>query len=710
MLPDFSGLHKPSCSHTADHTQIKPPEPNIGGTSTQIQNFLQPFCKKLLPSSSKPPHFCAKPIENDAKHSRFLSTFRQNDAPQIAASYALAQPTVPERDHDALFYQLWLAQPSWSPIILTENGWITVKSNGKKQVPLTFSTVESYYRRGHIIGKRFGQLTGYLMLDIDINSVFHPNNGGFQSILAVLERLGLCRYLIVRSSTSGGIHLYFPLPEPVNSWQLASTVHSALTVGGIAITGGQCELFPNKKSFNAEFNGHRLPLQDGSFLLDKDFCPISNGKADFLDRWETAATHQDEQTLQRALTGQLTVAPPSIPVELPPVTTRTKHVIPPIAWTRFGQSNDIMCELVNYGDRYVGHKNSTDLATWIKAVAPQLPGYQRFASPKSKQDIEYGSWPKRWAESHFRSAWLHKVSGSDHNTNVARDAKHRLFAALARICIDVSIGITQLWKVVSETSAVCFDKGIGWKTFTKHKDEVLAYIKRTGDLGLSSSDSEDVNSFSLELAGAQNAELELPKKKGYTQLLTLRCVTAIYSNAFASFTTPKNEAGRGGGTTAKTGADLSQEAADTQTVPKEPARSPIETAKGQVEGSGTGREGLAQTGFSAGQQVRIVMPGGSLDGIETRVLAKTVNVLGQPVYQLDYQRQGQAITLPAECLQVVEKGKPLPGETAIKATAAQLLQVLGKACPFVGPGLWTVQRGEVPAKAWGQLLRLVGEM
>lgn len=166
----------------------------------------------------------------------------------------------------------------------------------------------------------------------------------------------------------------------------------------------------------------------------------------------------------------------------------------------------------------------------------------------------------------------------------------------------------------------------------------------------------------------------------------------------------------GGGTTAKTGADLSPEVADTQTVPKEPARSPIETAKGQVKGSGTGREELAQTGFSAGQQVRIVMPGGSLDGIETRVLAKTVNVLGQPVYQLDYQRQGQAITLPAECLQVVEEGKPLPGETAIKATAAQLLQVLGKACPFVGPGLWTVQRGEVPAKAWGQLLRLVGEM
>jgi len=165
-------------------------------------------------------------------------------------------------------------------------------------------------------------------------------------------------------------------------------------------------------------------------------------------------------------------------------------------------------------------------------------------------------------------------------------------------------------------------------------------------------------------------------------------VTAIYSNAFTSFTTPKNEAGQGGCTTAKTGADLSKAAADIQMVPKEPARSPIETAKGQVEGSGTGREGLAQTGFSAGQQVRIAMPGGSLDGIETRVLAKTVNVLGQPVYQLDYQRQGQAITLPAECLQVVEvNDRSLPEDAVIQAAAVQWLQMLGEACPFVGPGL-----------------------
>ena len=104
------------------------------------------------------------------------------------------------------------------------------------------------------------------------------------------------------------------------------------------------------------------------------------------------------------------------------------------------------------------------------------------------------------------------------------------------------------------------------------------------------------------------------------------------------------------------------------------------------------------------------MPGGSLDGIETKVIARALNVLGQPVYQLDYQRQGQTISLPPECLQAIQtEAKALPGKRIIQATAAELIQVLGKACPFVGPGLWTVKREDLPPTAWRQLLGLVEE-
>ena len=712
MLPDFDGLRRPSSAIAGCFSSESTP----CEASKHIKSFfLQHFSEKVLHSSSKSSTFCVKHPDSAAKKPSVPSTSPQNAALQTAANPTQIPALIPEQDVATRFFDLWLAQPSWSPIILTENGWITVKSQGssKKQVPLTFNTLESYYRRGYIIGKRFGQLTGYLMIDIDIHSAFHPDHGGFQPILAVMERLGLCRYLIVRSSTSGGIHLYFPLLEPVNAWQLASTAHSALTASGITIAGGQCELFPNKKSFNAEFNGHRLPLQDGSFLLDNDFCPINSCKADFLDRWETAAAHQDEKTLQQALTSQLVVTVPSTPVELPPVSTKqttpTGHVIPPIAWTRFGQSNDIMRELVNYGDRYVGLNNSADLAAWVKAVAPQLPGYEKFASPKSKRDIEHGTWPKRWAISHFNSVWKHKVGGSEHNANVARDAKWRIFAALDRVRIDTDIKITQLWKTVSSTAKRCFDIGVAWETFKKYEDEIWAYIKRAGVLGLSSTVEDDVNSFASEPPDVKIIEPDLGVKKSYTQLLTLRCVIDIYSSAFAQFNTPKIGPESGGGGIAKLAAKLPDELAAPDMTSM--AANHRVTGSLNIEQKGGLDTGLGQTGLTVGQLVRIVMPGGSLDGIETRVLAQTTNVLGQLVYRLDYQRQGQLVTLPAECLQVVvgQSVAPAAQPGVIRATAQQLMQVLGQACPFVGPGTWAVRRDEVSAKAWGQLCRLVGE-
>ena len=619
-----------------------------------------------------------------------------------------------ETDHH--FYQLWTALPSWSPIIKKPDGWLTVLNPSGKKVPLVLGTVESYYRRDIILGKRFGKLTNYLMIDIDINSPFHPRNGGIDQILAAMESLGLCRYLLVRSSDSEGIHIYFPLAEPVSAWGIACAAHAALTAAGITIAGGICELFPNKKALNAEHNGHRLPLQDGSFLLDNDFCPISNHKADFLHRWQTAAAHQDDEKLRRTLSSNAICASPSTPVELPPTvaaipstrtsTARIKHVIPPIAWTSFRQSNDVMRELVNYGDRYVGHKNIADLADWVRTVAPQLPGYEQFASPKSKRDIEHGTWPQRWAKSHFNSAYAYKVGGTDHNANVAHDAKTRIFAALDLICISATIGVTELFKNIASVAKHCLNKGIHWNTLKKYEAEIWAYIKRADELGLSSSSEEDINSFSKEPSEAQVIEPGFSDRKCYTELLTLRCVAGIYSSAFARLHTSKNVADLGGGKSVKMEARLADELPTAEAGLNAISSSALEGCETEVEDDD--RIAAVSKSFAAGQRVRVVMPGGSLNGVETQVIAQALDILGQPVYRLDYHRQGRAVTLPAECLQILEvKEQALPEEAMIQATAAQLLQILGQACPFVGPGLWTIKRNELSAKAWNSLKRLI---
>jgi len=719
MLPDFSGLREQSCAIAP----VRSSEPNHSAASRYVKSFfVQAFSEKVLHPEPKNATFftkhlpsCEKHRTSAAKPNGFVTNSPQNTAPQTAPIPSLTPAVCHQPDDTAHFYELWTALPSWSPIIQKSDGWITIVNSSGKKVPLVPGTVESYYRRHIILGKRFGKLTNYLMIDIDINSPFHPRNGGIEQILAAMESIGLCRYLLIRSSASEGIHIYFSLAEPVSVWALACAAHAALTAAGVTITGGTCELFPNKRALNAEHNGHRLPLQDGSFILDSDFRCIGNSKAVFLRQWRLCAVGQDNEKLQQALSGNAIYAPPSTPVEpLPTVTApqrahistaRTTHVIPPIAWVSYRQSNDVMRELVNYGDRYVGHKNIADLADWVRAVAPQLSGYEQFASPKSKRDIERGTWPRRWAKSHFNSVYTYKVGGSDHNTNVARDAKARIFAALDLMCVTAAIGVTELFNNIANIAKHRFNRAVHWNTLKKYEDEIWAYIKRAGGLGLSRGSEEDVNSFSEEPPETEIIEPEFLARKSPTKLLTLRYVASIYSSAFARLHTSKNAAELGGEEVIKTEAKLADELLTAEADSAAIESSALEGCMTEMKGDS--RTASVSKAFTSGQLVRIVMPSGSLDGIETQVLAQMLDVLGQTVYRLDYYRQGRAITLPAVCLQKVEgTGKSLPGKAVIRATTQQLLQVLGKACPFVGPGLWTVSQSDMAPKNWNALRRL----
>ena len=221
--------------------------PDPSQNFVQIQNFSYPFCTKLINYSTKSPQFCIKTIPSDAENDHFSSTFVQNAALEGAARDALAAPASPQPDDTALFYQLWLAQPSWSPIIKKGDGWITIVNGSGKKVPLVLGTVESHYRRGILLGKRFGKLTNYLIIDIDISSPFHPDQDGIGAILAVMESLGLCRYLLVRSSTSEGHPSLFLLGR--TRQLVASLAERPMPRSPRRRRGRrrQCELFPNKE-------------------------------------------------------------------------------------------------------------------------------------------------------------------------------------------------------------------------------------------------------------------------------------------------------------------------------------------------------------------------------------------------------------------------------------------------------------------------------
>ena len=597
------------------------------------------------------------PKQSDTKHD---DKAFQGDREE-SSQHCTSEDRIAFTDVDQGFFRLWIEQPSWSPIMLDEHGWKTAVNHSGKKVPLTLKTIESYYRRHIVLGKRFGKFTNYLLIDIDTGSPYHPNNGSIKPILAAMESLGLCRYILIRSSTSEGLHIYFPLNESVSAWGLACLADAALAAHGVTVASGQCELFPNKKNLNAEHNGHRLPLQDGSFLIDDDFCPFSNHLADFLQHWQLASDYQDNETLLRALVTKTVPVPEADTIGILVVTapqvrhqlvSRTNPALPPIRWTRHYQSNRILRELVNYGDRYLGLKTVDDLTAWVKAVAPQLDGYTEFASPKSKKDIELGTWPRRWAKSHFKSAWKFKTGGSNHNAEVAAEAKRRIFDSLARLCVDVDIAFSTLHRYAREISKIWYGLTIGWSTFKKHEAEIREYIKRTGKVGLSRGVVEDVNSFSSEPSLSENTGPELRAENFAYKLLTLRSVVSAYSNVFSDAHTSKSEAEQGGYEHGKTTTKQPSELAVSDATLIAAENSPIEAT--EVEENEGKEAAKLQKGLTVGQQVRIAMPGGSLDGIETQVVTQVLNVLGQPVYQLAYQRQGQAISLPAECLQAIQ--------------------------------------------------------
>ena len=653
MVPDFSKLCKPFSEITASQSS----EPKTSNTFSQIQSFSHPFCEKPLHSSCKLPHFCAKPIQNAAKPSHFLSTFRQKAAPQIAASYTLTQAASPEPDDTALFYQLWLAQPSWSPIIKKDDGWITIVNGSGKKVPLVLGTVESHYRRGIILGKRFSKLTNYLLIDVDINSPFHPRNGGIGPILAAMESLGLCRYLLIRSSGSEGLHIYFPLAEPVSSWGIACAAHTALTAAGVKVAGGICELFPNKKAFNAEHNGHRLPLQQGSFILDDDFSCISNGKAVFLQQWQLCATGQDSERLTELLTEK----PLPVPKQI------TISSLPPIAWTGRGQSNEVMKKLVNYGNRYLGLNTIPTLGNWMVAVTPQLPGFDQFASQESKNDLTRRNWAYRWAKSHFKSARRYAAKTSfDHNAMIAAEALERLMIALDKVVIVGKLGIRKLWKALSDISKELFGVGFSWRLFQKHRKLIMERIQSSRRLGLSRGNEEDKNSASSEVATSLNSEVEKEPERGLTELSTARCVTFGKDALLSASRTPSEQ---------------------------------------EISGASDEAE------LAMGTAVIFQAAGSAMQGIETRVTGKTTQPDGTLLYRLEECAEGKPLMVSRDLLTVVPDEEESQSQAGvIQATAAQLLQVLGKACPFVGPGFWEVRRSEVTAKAWGALQRLVEEV
>jgi hypothetical protein len=241
----------------------------------------------------------------------------------------------------------------------------------------------------YAIGVHFGGSTTYGMIDIDAGSVYRWD---LAPILAALEDIGIVRYVPIQSSTSGGLHIYFAFPDPVNTFNLACALRWALQGQGVAIAPGQCETFPNTKAYTdpgqpkTEYTGHRLPLQpsSGSHLLDDGLQPSPGDIGTFLDRLDAAATAIDMDALKAALDkGRKWYKAKTFKPRLQGKQAAWKADLEAaiaLGITGPGQKHEMIGRLVDYGYVFLGHQGDR-LNAYVLQTLEGMPGFNAYVRP-----------------------------------------------------------------------------------------------------------------------------------------------------------------------------------------------------------------------------------------------------------------------------------------------------------------------------------------
>jgi len=231
-----------------------------------------------------------------------------------------------------------------------------------------------------LIGVRFDNQTEYALLDIDKGSPYHPSNNHekFKTVLQALEDIGLVRPLIVQSSHSEGLHIYYPLWQEVPSFGIACAIKSCLQKNNCEIASGVIESFPNTKKYDSEYNGHRLPLQTGSYQLNNDLQIIGRDLNQFVETWLTVQEHQDIDLLNQAIAeAKANYQPPKDNRKTIQWREDLEKQIQQ-GWTGQGQSNELLYLMGKYARVFLGCEEDEAIAEYITKTARAAAGFLKY--------------------------------------------------------------------------------------------------------------------------------------------------------------------------------------------------------------------------------------------------------------------------------------------------------------------------------------------
>ncbi len=254
---------------------------------------------------------------------------------------------------------------------------------------LTDSLLTSLWEsEDEFVGVRFGKSTKYCLLDIDKDSPYHPSTSNrLSELLTCLENVGFTRYIAIQSSYSGGLHIYFTFRENLPTFKLACLLANTLRGAGFPLKKGHLEIFPNPKTYVvtddwkqfSQYNGHRLPLQKGSFLLDENYSPYSDDLREFIVAWQWCAENQDLDLIKQHLS-TTNKHYKSAPTKISTVLTKWKNDIQKViekGWTDFHQTNGILYKLAQKVIVFTDWDFDRKLC-WMVDTARKMPGYQQF--------------------------------------------------------------------------------------------------------------------------------------------------------------------------------------------------------------------------------------------------------------------------------------------------------------------------------------------
>ena len=335
-----------------------------------------------------------------------------------------------------------------------------------------------------LYGVRSGQSTNYLLIDIDSDSPYHPQQDlqAIPRLLGALEPLELVTHIACTSSYSGGLHLYFPFKEAQNAYQLADAITTLLEHSGFKLEPGQLELFPNRKLYVTDgepslFAAHRLPLQEpGSYILNGAWESSYTDTSAFVQRWQFAQTRntltsatlvQVLQTRKRKFYKRLSKNAAKF---LGDLDTEIEA-----GWTGSGQTNYLLGRLtlrayifhhvINGGSPLEGEA----LVKAVSTIAPALPGYADWCRHQHELDKKIAEWAKSVEASHYYhygdQPEPKKSNAPGWNQQQQAAARTRITQAIADL-----LNQSNLPSGITARRNAIIPYGISHSTLTKHKD------------------------------------------------------------------------------------------------------------------------------------------------------------------------------------------------------------------------------------------------